>query len=196
MKTSLRLSSCSLALLLQPVLAQAQTAIYTFDSPQWVVNSTTPLLTMAPDAGSAPLGFNASFTSYPTAGAFSTWTLALNPLFSGNSLGQPGLPPGDVLNVTLSQPIRSVHLDFEQFAPGYLRLSSPAGAINATTDSQIGSLDFQGNTSFIQFSLEAIDTSNNPIPFAIDNLVLAIPEPSVTALVGVCAACLLRQRRK
>jgi hypothetical protein len=190
MKLFLRLSSCSLAVLLHAVLAPAQTAIYTFDSPQWVLNSITPLLNMAPDAGSAPLGFKASFSSYPTAGAFTIWTFALNPLFGGNNLGQPGLPPGDVLNITVSQPIRSVHLDFEQYAPGYLRLSSSAGAINATTDSQIGSLDFQGNTNFTQFSLQAIDTSNNPIPFGIDNLVLTIPEPSITALAGLCAACL------
>ena len=196
MKAFLRLSSCSLALFLHALLAQAQTAIYNFDSPQWVLNSITPLLNMAPDAGSAPLGFKASFTSYPTAGAFSIWTFSLNPLFSGNNLGQPGNPPGDVLTITLSQPIRSVHLDFEQFAPGYLRLGSSAGAINATTASQIGSLDFQGSTSFTQFNLQAIDTSNNGIPFGIDNLVLTIPEPSITALVGVSAACLLLRRRK
>jgi hypothetical protein len=196
MKLLLRLSSYSLALFLHAGFAQAQVAIYNFDSPQWVLNSITPLLTKAPDAGSAPLGFNASFTSYPTAGAFSIWNFTLNPLFSGNNLGQPGLPPGDVLNITLSQPIRSVHLDFEQFAPGYLRLSSSAGGVNATTDSQIGSLDFQGSTSFTHLTLEAIDTSNNPIPFAIDNLVLAIPEPSVTALAGLWAACFLLRRRK
>jgi hypothetical protein len=190
MNPLLRVSGLFLALLFHAVCAQGQTAIYTFDSPQWVVGSTTPLLNMVPDGGSGLPSFRASFTSYPSAGAFSIWTFILNPLFSGNNLGQGGLPPGDTLNITLSQPVSAVHLDFEQFAPGYLRFTSPAGAINATTDSQIGSLDFQGSASFTQFSLFAIDTSNNAIPFAIDNLVLAVPEPSAVALCGVGAACL------
>jgi hypothetical protein len=162
MNLSLRLSGSSLALFLSAVFAQAQTArpatvIYNFDSPQWVLNSTTPFLGMAPDAGSAPAGFMASFTSYPAASGFSIWNFVLNPSFSGNNLGQPGLPPGDVLTITLSQPISAVHLDFEQFAPGYLRLSSAAGGVSATTDSQIGALDFQASTGFTQFTLFAID---------------------------------------
>jgi len=195
MKAFLRLSSCSLALLLQAVLAQAQTAVYNFDSPQWALNSTTPLLAMPPDAGSAPLGFNASFTSSPTASAFSIWTFAINPVFSGNNLGQPGVPPGDLLNITLNQPISHVHLDFEQFAPGYLRLTSSAGGVDATTATQIGSLDFQGTAGFTQFSLEAFNTSSSPIPLAIDNLVLTIPEPSAMALVAVGIALLIRRNR-
>jgi hypothetical protein len=196
MKTLLPLSSCTFALVLSAVLAQAQTAIYTFDSPKWVLNSTTPFLNMTPDGGSPPVGFAASFASSPTAAAFAIWTFAINPSFSGNNLGQPGNPPGDVLTITLNQPISGVHLDFEQFAPGYLALTSLVGGVNATTATQIGNLDFQPGASFTQFTLASYNTSGGPIPLAIDNLVLTIPEPSAMALAGLGAACLLLLRRK
>jgi len=173
------------------------TAIYTFDSSPWVVGATTPLLNMAPDTASGLPAFRASFTSSPTVGAFSVGTLRLNPSFSGNNLYQPGLPPGETLTITLSQPINSVHLDFQQFAPGHFDLTSAAGNASASTDSQIGSLDFHSNVPFTQFTLAAFYLESTPIPLGIDNLVLAVPEPSTLTMVGLGAfAWVICRRRK
>jgi hypothetical protein len=194
MKRFVYLSSCSLPLLFNALVAQAQTALYNFDPPKWVLNSSTPFLNKTPDGGSAPSGFTASFTS-PT-GAFSISAFVLNPAFSGNNLEDTAFPSGDVLTITLSQPITGVHLDFAQDAPGYFSLTSAAGGVNVPIAGQIGSLDFQPGASFTQFSLAAYDTSNGVIAMAIDNLVLTIPEPSVVTLIALGAAFLLPLRRK
>jgi hypothetical protein len=185
MKISRYLLNTVLALSLAGGFACAQTATYTFDSPQWVLGAATPLLSMAPDSALGLPGFHASFTSSPSAGAFSIWTFSVNPAFSGQNLFQGGLPPGDTLTITLSQPITSVHLDFEQFAPGHFDLSSTAGTASATTGSQAGSLDFHSATAFTQFTLAAFALDNSPIPMGIDNLVLTVPEPSTLALAGL-----------
>jgi hypothetical protein len=191
-------SSVALALLLNAGFASAQTATYTFESSQWVYGATTPFLNMSPDNAPGLPTFRASFSSSPTAGAFSVSTFAVNPLFSGQNLTQPAPPfPGETLTITLSQPIRSVHLDFQQFAPGHFDFTSAAGTLSIPVSvPTIGGLDFQGTTSFTSFSLGAFDSNNGPIPLGIDNLVMSIPEPSVAALVGLGAAGLMTARRR
>jgi hypothetical protein len=176
--------------------ARAQTASYTFESAAWALGNTAPFLNVAPDTASGLASFRASFTASPTSSAFAVGTFILNPAFTGKNLWQPGLPPGDVLSIALNQSIRSVHLDFEQFAPGHLDLTSAAGTISVFTDSQIGSLDFVGSTSFTSFTLAAFDPSNNRIPFGIDNLVLSVPEPRLAALAGLGAAAVLAHRAR
>jgi hypothetical protein len=107
--------SVALTSFLSAGFASAQTATYTFESSQWVLGATTPFLNMSPDNAPGLPTFRTSFTSSPTAGAFSVSTFAVNPLFSGQNLTQPAPPfPGNTLTVSLSQPIRSVHLDFQQ----------------------------------------------------------------------------------
>ena len=197
MKISQFVSSVALALMLDAGFASAQTALYTFESPQWVVGAPTPFLNMSPDSAPGLPTFRASFTSSPTAGAIIVGTLLVNPSFSGKDLYQPAPPfPGNTLTITVSQPIRSVHLDFEQFAPGHFDLTSTAGTASTSTVTQIGSLDFQSTTSFTQFSLAAFDTGNSPIPLGIDNLVMTVPEPSSLAMVGLGAAALMVARRR
>jgi hypothetical protein len=191
-------SSVALTLFLSAGFASAQKATYTFESSQWVLGATTPFLNMSPDIAPGLPTFRASFTSSPTAGAFSVGTFAVNPSFSGQNLTQPAPPfPGETLTITLSQPIRSVHLDFQQFAPGHFDLTSAAGTLSIPVSvPTIAGLDFQGATSFTQFSLTAYSTANSPIPLGIDNLVMTIPEPSVAALVGLGAAGLMMARRR
>ena len=198
MKYSRFVSSAALALLLDVGFACAQTATYTFESPQWVAGATTPFLNMFPDTAPGLPTFRASFTSSPTVGAFSVSTFAVNPLFSGQNLTQPAPPfSGETLTITLSRPIRSLHLDFQQFAPGHFDLTSAAGTASTLVSvPTIGSLDFQGITSFTSFSLAAFDSNNGPIPLGIDNLVMTIPEPSTFALVGQGAAALMTARRR
>ena len=68
--------------------------------------------------GSRPATFRASFTSSPRVGGFSVSTFSVNPSFSSQNLTELGNPPGDTLTIALSQPIRFVSLDFQQYAPG------------------------------------------------------------------------------
>jgi hypothetical protein len=191
------LHNAMLAVLLSSGVARAQTATYNFDSPQWVPGAATPLLNMAPDISVGLPGFRASFTSGPAAGGFSIGSFIVNnPSFSGQNLTQGGLPPGDTLTITLNQPIKSVHLDFQQFAPGHFDFTSAAGTASATTATQAGSLDFHSATGFTQFTLAAFYIDNSSIPMGIDNLVMTVPEPSSLTLAGLGACTLLIRRRR
>jgi hypothetical protein len=196
MKISQFVSISALALLLPAVSASAQTVTYTFEAPQWVVGADTPFLNMEPDSAPGLPIFRASFTSGPTAGKFGVSNFSVNPLFSGQNLTQLGLPPGNALTITLSQPIRAVHLDFQTFAPGHLDLTSSAGTASAFTDTQAGSLDFQSAAAFSQFTLAAFSIDNRAVPMGIDNLVMTVPEPSLLALAGVGAVALMISRRR
>jgi hypothetical protein len=194
MKTS-HLIFAMLALLLQAALALAQTATYTFESPQWVLGNTSPFLDMSPDTAPGLPTFSASFTSSPDDGGFAVTGPWINPSFSGQTLVEYG-PYQDTLTITLSQPIKSVHMDFVLFAPGHFDLTSEAGTASVFTETTMGSLDFQGTTSFSEFSLVAIDSYDNTVPFAMDNLVMTIPEPSTLALVGLGAVGLMIARQR
>jgi hypothetical protein len=186
-----------LALLLLATSASATTVMFTFDS--FVALQTTPLLNCSPDVG--PSSFQASFTSSPNATAFFIDSLLVNPSFSGYNLMDEG-PPNtfDTLTVTLNQPIDRVQLDFALFVPGYLELDSSAGTAYASTgDSQAGSLSFQSDTGFTEFSLRGFDNNNEGILLAIDNLSLTpttVPEPATAwLLLTALGVCLVRKRR-
>ena len=196
MKISQLVSSTVLLLTLGAGLACAQTATYTFDSAQWVLGTSTPLLNMAPDSASGLAGFRAGFTASPTAGGLIIGSGPLSVSFSGQYLYQPGPAVGDTLTITLNQPIRSVHLDFAQFAPGRFDLTSSAGTASIIVSAQAGILDFQGVNDFTQFSLEAFTSDNSPIPLALDNLVLGVPEPSALALLGLGTGVVAVLRRR
>ena len=184
-----------LLLLLLAASAPATTVMFTFDS--FAPLQTTPLLNCSPNVG--PSSFQASFTSSPNATAFSIVSVLVNPSFSGQNLMDVS-PPNtfDTLTVTLNSPIERVQLDFALFVPGYLQLDSSAGTTYASTTTQAGSLSFQSDTGFTEFSLRGFDSNNQGILLAIDNLSLTpttVPEPTTAwLLLAGLAVCWLRKR--
>ena len=70
-----------LGLLLLTVPTQAQTALYTFESPVFSLGETTPMLDCAPNTG--PSDFLTSFVPERNYGSFSIQN-SINPNFSGN----------------------------------------------------------------------------------------------------------------
>ncbi len=175
--------------------SQAATVTYGFEAPQLTFGQTTPLLNVMPDIG--PASFLANFT-VPTGGSIGVNNLQINPLFSGQNLMDPG-SPADTLRVTVNTPITDVHLDFALMAfSGHLRLQSSAGTVDANAVGQSGSLTFHGATSFTQFDLLGLTSSNTGTLLAIDNLTMTlVPEPSsVFLLVATASMVLLRRCRR
>jgi hypothetical protein len=176
--------------------AISQTATYTFESPQWVVNQSSPFLNKTPDSGWSAL--LANFTSGPGV-PMTVRNMALSPSFSGNCLMQLGVP-GDnanssTLTVSLSAPVNSVRVDFSLFSPGHLDFSSAAGSTSQDTSPTmpVGTLNFTSPTAFTQFSLAGFNNSNGRLLFSIDNLTVSVPEPGSAALLLIgLGACLRR----
>jgi PEP-CTERM motif len=182
--------------------SQAQTVIYTFESPQFGLYQASPFLNEPPNIGSST--FLASFTSSPGSSAFTISSWGPNPSFSGQILMDTS-PPGsaDVLTVTVNSPINAVQLDFALFTPGYLELQSSAGTITASTgaESQGGSLFFQSATGFTQFQLLGFGNVNQAVQLAIDNLTMTlVPEPGTLSLVlagmGLIGGTVRRRRSR
>jgi len=184
---------CAVVLAFQ-TSAGAATVTYTFESPNFSLGQTTPLLNKTPNIGSP--SFLTSFTSGPAGNGLSIGN-NLN-LPSGLTLFDPGPPfAPDVLTISLNTPVDSVILDFALFLPGRLELNSASGNTFALTlhASQVGVLSFSSPTPFTQFTLAGFSAANAPVLIAIDNLVMNVPEPSTVALllVGACAG-LVRRR--
>jgi hypothetical protein len=173
-------------------LSRAQTFTYTFESPQFVLNQTTPLLSKSPDVG--PPTFQASFTSSPGANAFKVTGPIFPSPFSGQSLINPG-PAPNTLTISLNTAIQDVQLDFALLAPGRLELHSSGGNISAlTTTTQQGSLTFHAGSPITQFDLSGFLNSNQGSAFAIDNLSMTIPEPGAWALLLIASGLWMKKR--
>lgn len=191
----------------------ADTVTYTFESPQFTVGQTTPLLNIAPNTGSPT--FLASFTSSPFAGGFRIDFFQPNPLFTGNLLYDPSVFPVDTLTISFNTPVESVQFAFaiNEFpsgppgGPGQITLTSPVGSQTQTAGNVGGpflggTFSFSSPTPFTTLQLRGFSSFGQRVAFAIDNLTLTtqvIPEPTTlvllgTGLAGVGAAA--RKRRK
>jgi len=184
-------------LLLLAASAPAATVTFTFDS--FTLRQTTPLLNCSPEVG--PSTFQASFTSSPNPSAYSIATALPSPSFSGQSLIDGSFPgSSDILTVTLNSAIDSVQVDFALLVPGYLELDSSAGTASVSTSPTqgVGSLLFQSDAGFTEFSLQGFDNNNEGTLLAIDNLSLTpttVPEPtSAWLLLAGLGVCLVRKR--
>lgn len=177
-----------------------QTAIYTFESSQWVLGQSTPFLNKTPDIGWSTL--TANFTPGPGI-PMTVVNTAMSPSFSGKHLMQQGAPfdnaNSSTLAVSLSAPVNSVTVDFGLFSPGHLDFSSAAGSFSQSTSPTVsfGTLSFSSPTAFTQFSLDGFSSLNGRLMFAIDNLVVSVPEPGCAQLVlfGLAAGVGLLRRK-
>ena len=177
--------------------AGAATVTYTFEAPVFSLGETTPLTNKAPNIGSP--SFLASFQSI--SGGANRFAIGNNPnLLSGMSLFDPGPSfPSGVLTISLNTPVDFVMLDFALFQPGRLDFASPSGNASASTgpSPQTGVLTFSSPTPFTAFTLFGYGGSLST-PFAIDNLVMNVPEPSALALIstGIFVGLFRRIRRR
>lgn len=195
----LRRIGCLLGGLLLVGSVCAQTVTYTFESPSFLADEVTPLFNRTPNVGSPT--FNATFASSPTAGGLSISSFLPNNLTIGQVLYVPF--GQQTLTVSLNQSVTAVALDFAVPSHGTLQFSSVAGNTSLTSgvvggSFEGGSLTFSSPTSFTSFQVWALNPSNTQIEFAIDNLVMVVPEPGVGSLwvLGMCAGALSRRFRK
>jgi hypothetical protein len=196
--TMKRVIQASVAACLFVSVANAQTATYTFESTQFVLNSPSPFLNKPPDSGLNT--FQASFTSSPNPTAFFVGGTQFPPTLTGKIL-MDGTGPagGNTLRVSFNTPVNQVQFAFALFVPGHLNFTSSAGNSSANTpeSSQVGSLAFQSAQPFSEFYLTGFGGNNNQVSLAIDNLVFTIvPEPSFACLIlGALSAGILARRR-
>src|SRR6185503_20889435 len=188
------------ATLFFPVYAQADTVTYTFDAPNFVVNSATPIVG-SPNSG--PAGFQATFTAAPETGSFVILDSGQpNPLITGQYLTNTILVnANNTLTVTLNTPITSVSVNFGIqilfTSPGQLVLTSAAGGTSQASAlipgaglNQGGVLTFSTSMPFTSFTLAAFNNFGQPTRFAIDDLVMetasagAVPEPATIFLLS------------
>ena len=203
----------AVATLFFPIYAQADPVTYTFEQPNFVVGSTTPIVG-SPNSG--PAGFVATFTAAPQAGSFVISDSGQpNQLITGQYLTNTILVnANNTLTVTLNTPITSVSVNFAiQIlfpSPGQLVLTSPAGSTSQPSAllpgaglNQGGVLTFSTATPFTTFTLAAFNNFGQPTRFAIDDLVMQtapaepVPEPATIFLLSAgLAGAVFKARRR
>lgn len=186
---------------------QASTIVYTFDAPQFVPLSSTPLLNKAPNVGDPTFATN--FTSAPTADGFNVApNILANSLISGPSLFDV-FGPVDMLFLTFNSPVFSLAVDFAVNAPqgavAGLLLVTPVGSASQLSSNfggtfPGGTLGFNAPVPFSSAQLSGFGGRGGAALFAIDNLALSttpIPEPGSLMLLGTGAILgwLRRHRR-
>lgn len=146
-------------------------------------------------------GITATFSSSADPGGFETVTTFFAPPIAGNVLLDPG--PSDAssipLDLSFSQPLSSVSLDFATDGSGPFLLSAysgstPVGSASVTGSVPIGYGNPQGTISFGSATFDNIVLTSPDTPyFAVDNIDVtsAVPEPSTLALLGVVAVGLI-----
>ncbi len=175
----------------------ADTVTYTFESPQFVIGQTTPLLNRPPNIGL--LTFQASFTSSPNANGFAViGSGSFNTFIVGQSLQGQG-QPADVLTISFNLPVNQVQVNFALEFSGRLALTSPVGSTSQLSApaggfAEGGILSFSSLAPFTTFQLSAFTNIGGtpiggiPTRFLIDNLTLntvaAVPEPATMILLG------------
>jgi hypothetical protein len=184
-------ASIAMVLSLASQAAHATPVIYTFESPNFTVGQTTPLLNVAPNVN--PGTFLASFTD--AANGFQiTNTLAASNI-TGQALTSP--PIREALSITFNTPIETLSVNFaigdlNGNPAGLLRLVSPSGTVDQFSSNvggqfQGGTLTFSSGTPFSTLTLQAFLPTGAPTDFQIDNLQLdtqPVPEPASMLLLG------------
>jgi hypothetical protein len=196
---------------LAPGVARAASIGYTFDSPQFALAQTTPLLNIAPNIN--PGTFLTSFTDTGAPSHFFEVQGSLQPaLFSGQYLielhGQT-----DGLILSFNTPVYQLAVDFglsiavnDPAGFGSLRIVSSSGTGSQIASNngglfQTGLLSFASTTAFTSVTLQGfVSDGVTPIGLAIDNLTLSttpVPEPTSLSLavLGIGAVLFGRCRR-
>lgn len=187
--------------------ALADTATYTFETPNFLNGQPLPLVTIAPNITFGPslAGLTATFTANAVPSTFAIGASFFSAPIAGQVLIQNSIgTAGQVLQVFLSQTVLTVNLDFainNGSGVSYLRLvdgitiSDTPKTITAPFDQ--GHLTYTDPTGFNSFTIEAFTPANAQAEFAIDNLAFtAIPEPASAAVLSLAGAGLLGLRRR
>ena len=184
-----RITRIVLALILLFVGLGRAKAVSTYTFEDVALNTSTPFSV-------TENGVTASFSSPADPGAFTITTSFWAPPISGNVLFDPG-PSGASsipLNVSFSQPLASISMDFATDGSGPFNLSAFLGSTFVGTATAAGIIPPgfgfpQGNISFgtATFDKVVLSSPNTPF-FAVDNInVTPIPEPSSLALISIAA---------
>jgi hypothetical protein len=189
--------------------SRADAFTYTFESPNFTLGSTIPLLNVAPNIGAST--FRTSFTDTVDANGYQITNLQQNGLISGQSLFAPTAT--SALTLTFNTPVTQLSLVFaintSTSSLGFLRLVTPSGTFNQASSNVGGGNGFPGGTltftTAVPFATATLQgftsggTTNTQID--IDNLTLttpaaAVPEPSTLALLGLGMSALVGWRCK
>lgn len=184
-------ASIAMILSLASQAAHATPVMYTFESPNFTVGQTTPILNVAPNVN--PGTFLASFTD--AANGFQITTVLQASNMTGQALTSP--PPREALSITFNTPIEALSVNFAIAVlngnpAGLFRLVSPSGTVDQFSSNvggqfQGGTLTFSSGTPFSTLTLQAFLPTGAPTDFQIDNLQLdtqPVPEPASMLLLG------------
>src|SRR5215813_3691855 len=141
--------------------SRADSFAYTFESPNFTLGQTTPLLNIAPNVGAAT--FRTSFTDTVDPTAYQISNMPVNRLISGPALFAP-FATTSALTLTFNTPITQLSLDFAIPIPpnrgGFLRLVTSSGSldqVSSTDGSDLfpgGTLTFSAATPFSSATLQ------------------------------------------
>jgi hypothetical protein len=211
------LATSAIVLIISATPASATPIVqYTFESPVFSINQTTPILNASPNIDPTGGAFKTSFTDATTPGAtnFVITTFPANGLIQGQNLFEPLGVPIDPLALTFNMPIDQLIVSFglnDVVVGGALQLvTSTAVTITQLSSAQAGGAGFPGGTlsfstltPFTSATLRAFTASGSATQFAIDNLQLdvaqatsTVPEPATITLIGLGLAAGLRHRRR
>src|ERR1051326_2652602 len=142
------ISSAAVFVIFTVTPAHAATIVqYSFESPQFAVGQTTPILNVAPNVN--PGTFLASFTDANPPDFYEIQgSLQPNNLFSGQYLIELHSQT-DALNIVFNTSVDRLIVDFalaigNGSSPGSLKLTTPAGGTTQASSDQAGGTGFQG----------------------------------------------------